>query len=309
MKGHHELRAIRPPAPLGYAPAPAILPWLGLLILPAAAGWMARGAPAWVLMWTLAATEWLALKLLTLRGATAGVPLCRKLGYLTLWPGLDACAFLAAKVNVTETRPPVFRELVGAWLNVVLGCLLAVAAVVGTGRWPPLLVGWIGMVALVFLLHFGALHLVSCGWRALGVNAPPIMRNPLHATSLTDFWSERWNTAFANCARRFVFRPVARRLGLAAGGAAVFLLSGLIHETVISLPARGGWGGPTLYFALQGVGVALERLDPLRSWLGRKHRGWLWTFAFTALPLPLLFHREFAVRVIAPLFGFRGLLP
>jgi hypothetical protein len=70
---------------------------------------------------------------------------------------------------------------------------------------------------------------------------------------------------------------------------------------VISLPARGGFGLPTLYFVLQGAGVALERSRVGRNrGLGKGIQGWLFVVLFTIGPLYWLFHPAFARRVIAP---------
>ena len=103
------------------------------------------------------------------------------------------------------------------------------------------------MIGVIFLLHFGTFHLLSLGWRRLGVNAMPLMRNPSRSTSLAEFWGRRWNTAFHELAARFTFRPLRRLVGAGTAASLVFLVSGLIHELVISLPAGGGYGLPTLY--------------------------------------------------------------
>jgi alginate O-acetyltransferase complex protein AlgI len=100
--------------------------------------------------------------------------------------------------------------------------------------------------------------------------------------------------AFHVLVRDHVYRPLVRRWGRPAAAAAVFLLSGLFHELVISFPAGGGWGLPTLYFALHGGIVELEKRGILRG------RRWT-TAAFVVLPLPLLFHMPFLEAVIFPL--------
>jgi alginate O-acetyltransferase complex protein AlgI len=252
-------------------------------------------------MWTIAVSEFIALKLLTLATASDLAPAARKIAYLTLWPGMDAREFLADRAVRTGNAP--WTELMWALSKMGLGLLACAWAITHAATATPLLVGWIGMIGLIFTLHFGLLHVISWCWRQAGIDAPPIMRAPIAADSLADFWSARWNKAFADAARRLLFRPLVRRLGALGAGGVVFLVSGLVHETVISLPARGGWGGPTVYFLLQGGGIAVERSRMgKRLGLGSGRSGWLWTLFCTAVPLPLLFHPPFVLRVIVPFF-------
>lgn len=82
-----------------------------------------------------------------------------------------------------------------------------------------LLVGWIGLLGLIFLLHFGLFHIAALAWQAAGVEAKPIMRGPALATSLNDFWSNRWNLAFRQLAHDLVLFPLRRRLGVGGSGA------------------------------------------------------------------------------------------
>jgi len=97
--------------------------------------------------------------------------------------------------------------------------------------------------------------------------------------------------------------------GRAYATAAVFAVSGVVHDAVISVPARGGYGLPTLYFLLQLAGLLIERTAPLRRltrrhpWLGRAY-----AIAFTLAPAPLLFHGPFVRNVIPPfLYAIGGL--
>lgn len=84
-------------------------------------------------------------------------------------------------------------------------------------------------------------------------------------------------------------------------GMAVFLFSGLLHDLVISVPARGGYGLPTLYFVLQGGGVMLQRSSFAKHFgLAIGIRGWCLTMLFLIAPLFWLFHPYFVLRVILP---------
>lgn len=273
-----------------------------LFLLPAAVWWGARGLPGWGVMWAVATAEFFALKMLTLSGLWRDAPPARVAAYLMLWPGMDAAAFLgirAGKKRLVPTAP----EWMFAVAKFGAGLVAAAWAVTHAVTAPVLLVGWVGMLGIIFSLHFGLFHLASLLWRSIGVNAAPLMRAPIAAQSLADFWSVRWNAAFADAARRFLGRPLARRWGAMRTGTLIFLVSGLVHESVISLPARGGWGGPTLYFALQAVGVWIEKSAlGRRCGLGRGALGWVWVLAVTTAPVPLLFHPPFVTRVIAPFF-------
>ena len=70
---------------------------------------------------------------------------------------------------------------------------------------------------------------------------------------------------------------------------------------MISLPARGGYGLPTAYFMLQGLGVAVER-SPFGQHVGLRQgvSGWLFMAVLTAGPVFLLFHPPFVLRVVLP---------
>lgn len=271
-----------------------------LLLLPGLAWGTTRHSAAWVTMWALSAGLFAALKLLTLAEANwSEAPSCRVISYLFLWPGLNAPEFLRIK-NESKSEPKP-GELVLAIAKMAAGIATIAWAVAYLPTYPEIVIGWVGMIGIIFTLHFGLLHVSSWLWRRAGVNAPPIMRAPIASDSLAEFWGGRWNSAFADVARRFLFKPTVRHFGLIGSGGLVFMVSGIVHELVVSLPARGGWGGPTLYFLLQGAGIAAEKSPGgKRLHLDRGIRGWTWTFIFTAMPLPLLFHPPFVHRVILP---------
>ena len=130
----------------------------------------------------------------------------------------------------------------------------------------------------------------------------PVMQAPFRAASLSDFWGKRWNTAFNGLAFQLAFRPLARRFGITGATMGVFLISGLVHEAVISLPARGGYGLPTAYFIFQGLAVLAERSSwGRRAGLGCGVRGWFFVVLLTAGPAFWLFHPVFIHNVILPM--------
>lgn len=253
--------------------------------------------PGWAVMWTLAAAIYAGCKWLTWHAASPAGTRCRQAAYLLAWPGLDATGFF--DVRTRREAVPANEWIAGTIALVTGACLLfAIARLAAANLYAA---GWIGMVGLVLVLHFGSFHLLSCAWRAAGVRARPLMNRPLAATSLSDFWGRRWNTAFRDLTHRFLFQPLAARLGSRWGILAGFLFSGLVHDLVISVPARGGYGRPTVYFAIQGAGMLFERSGTARRiGLASGTRGWLFTMSVLVAPVALLFHPAFVVGVIVP---------
>ena len=289
----------KPPAWCGWPPV-LVLPLAVLLLTPAS--W-----PPWALTWLLAFAIFTAVKWLTWRRTPApAAPLWRHVAYLIAWPGLDAAAFLNP-----EPLPANMRPSADEWARAARNLLAGAALFWGLARLVPpafpLLTGWMGLVGLALMLHFGSLQLLSCIWRALGVDARPLMRRPTASVSVSEFWGRRWNTAFRDLAHRFLFLPLTARLGPRWGLFAGFLFSGLVHDLVISVPAGAGYGLPTLFFLIQAMAITLERSRFGRSLgLGRGWRGWLFTAFVLIVPACLLFHPWFVARVVVPFMSALG---
>jgi Membrane bound O-acyl transferase family len=274
--------------------------WLPISILPLMAVACRNLLPAWVFMWILSFVIYLSLKWLTWWRARSRIAhsAWRSVAYLLGWPGMDAEAFLDASQRVP---PPMPASWLWAIIETILGTILLWIVTRSIPQGEPLLRGWAAMLGLILLLHFGTFQIVALLWQSVGVNAKAIMSAPLRSTSLGEFWGKRWNLGFRQLCHELIFRPLHRRLGADAAGFLVFAVSGLVHDLVISLPAGGGYGLPTIYFLLQGTGMSIEhsrlgkRLD-----LGQGVRGWCFMMLFLAAPVFWLFHPPFVLRVILP---------
>jgi Membrane bound O-acyl transferase family len=283
--------------------------WVGaapLIVLTAAVIALRLQFPPWAFMWLLAVSIFAGLKWATWWRArvTTIHTFSRSVAYLLTWPGMDAETFLDSQRQATRPRP---QEWLWAAAKAIFGVVLLWLVARRAGA--PLLQGWIGLLGLVLLLHFGSFHLIALFWQACGIDAQPIMAKPVLSNTLSEFWGKRWNLGFRQLAYDLIFRPLHRHIGIAAASLLVFLFSGLIHDLVISLPARGGYGLPTGYFVLQGLGVTLERSSMGRR-LGLQHGflGWLFMVIFTAAPAFWLFHPHFVMRVILPFMHAIGAL-
>ena len=274
--------------------------WLPISILPLMAVACRNLLPAWVFMWILSLVIYLSLKWLTWWRARSRIAhsAWRSVAYLLGWPGMDAEAFFDASQRVP---PPLPASWLWAIIETILGTILLWIVTRSIPQGEPLLRGWAAMLGLILFLHFGTFQIVALLWQSVGVNAKAIMSAPLRSTSLGEFWGKRWNLGFRQLSHELIFRSLHRRLGADAAGFVVFAVSGLIHDFVISLPARGGYGLPTLYFLLQGTGMTIEHSRfGKRLGLGQGVRGWCFMMVFLAAPVFWLFHPWFVLRVILP---------
>ncbi|QDT15188.1 MBOAT family protein [Alienimonas californiensis] len=219
-----------------------------------------------------------------------------------LWPGLERRRFLFG------TAEPLAE---GEWLRGAAFTLLGAGLFLLGGRLTeqgePLIGGLCAAVGFVFGLHFGAFHLLALLLRRGGIDAEPLMNRPLSAATLAEFWGRRWNTAFARLTHDAVFLPLARRCSPGVALWAGFALSGAVHEAALTLPVYDVpgvfYGGPFLYFLLQGAGVTLERrLRKAGRLNGVTNR--LYAAAWLILPTPLLVSEAFLTEAAGPAAAF-----
>jgi hypothetical protein len=136
------------------------------------------------------------------------------------------------------------------------------------------------------------------------------MNCPIAAASLSDFWGKRWNSGFRDIVFGLFFVRLAKRFGTTAAATITFVISGLIHELVITFPAGAGYGLPTLYFTLQSAALLAERSRfGTRLGLGRGWPGHAFALVVVTLPIFALFPPPFVLRVMVPFLQVIKALP
>ncbi len=223
----------------------------------------------------------------------ARLPLGRALAFALLWVGMNPRAFSEPS---GRPRPGAGGLILRGLVRMAIGAaFVAAARAAGPER---RVVGVLCiMCGLGLLFHFGLFSVLAGLWRRHGVACDAICRASALSRSLSEFWGRRWNLAFSEMCSIGLYRPLTPLVGRNAAMLAVFLFSGALHELAISLPVRGGFGLPTLYFALHGALMWVERA---RGWTAP---GRFWTLFWVLAPTPLLFHPAFLDGVVVPLLG------
>jgi hypothetical protein len=198
-------------------------------------------------------------------------------------------ASLIDKRRMTRV-PPHFDAHALLKIGVAGGIFVASLYVIGLGAryddWRYYALRWyagggpLPFAAFAFL--DGVLALVLA---AFGRAVPPVNRAPYLATSLSDFWSRRWNSIINALLREHVYRPLAHR-GAIVAMTWVFVASAALHAYLIGM-LLGAWAtlAWTVFFLVQAAGMWLERRLGVRRW--SRAAGHAWTLGFLLLVYPL----------------------
>jgi hypothetical protein len=196
--------------------------------------------------------------------------------------------------------------------RVIVGAMLIFfARLIVAQRWDQSftypIVSIILLVGFSLILHFGLLSISAGMWRYSGANTYLLFKSPAKATSLTEFWSKRWNLAFSEMTSVAIFRPLKKHIGSPAALMAAFIFSGILHELALSLPVNSGYGLPLLYFIIQGAMVLTEKVMIMCKvkFLQNQFIARIWTIFWVVVPAPLLFHTEFIRAIVWPLAGLK----
>ena len=215
--------------------------------------------PAWGRMWAVWSATFIGFKGFVLLG-TAPETICRLRGWrwwaFTLaWLGMQPEPWLESdQPRGTLQSRGLWRSglgLVGIGLGLVVVCGLQPLAL------PPLVWAagvWVGVVIATF---FGLTRLLVAWWRSRGIGVDVLFDRPVYARHLADWWGRRWNRPVHHVLQMVIWQPLAAwPLSLRLG--AVFGASGLLHELLLSYPANGGWGLPSVYFGCKLLACVLS---------------------------------------------------
>lgn len=226
--------------------------------------------------------------------------------FLCGWPGMQPAIFAKPlrpnrKLSSTLALRGFTRVLFGSAFLLLAKSMAASTDDLPYGTISATIASFLLLTGISLVTHFGLFNLLAAGWQAVGLNCQPLFRAPLASTSLSEFWSRRWNLAFSEMTVIAVFRPCQPVLGTAVALWAGFAFSGLLHEMAITVPVKTGYGGPFGYFLLHGLLVLLERRFDLPRRFGVWYRAWI--VLCVVGPLPWLFTTDFLREIVWPLVG------
>jgi alginate O-acetyltransferase complex protein AlgI len=279
------------------------LGWALLLTAATLAPWLTHDDLAGTRLLLICSCVFLAMKVLVqaeARLAGRPVPGARAwLCFALLWPGMRPWVFAGPP---GPPRRDGWRLIVRGSLTTLLGLALVglarLRAAHGASEAEVLLEAFVG---LWIAAAFGAVRALAGFWRLHGRPVAPLFDAPARSRSLTEFWARRWNLAFSEMLQVAVARPFKRVLGPGASTALCFVISGLLHELALSVPARAGYGLPLLYFSLHGLLVAVERRLPWGAGRGGELARRVWTLGWVLLPVLLVFHPPALRALVLPL--------
>lgn len=208
--------------------------------------------------------------------------------FIFLWNGVNPTPFF--------NRPYFSKDSYSEKILTGILCILIGSIVCVVGVYLVRLSMFIGgifiLIGISFLFHFGFIKLQTILLRKMGYNVNYLFDSPIKSNTLKEFWGKRWNTAFSEMTAILVFKPLVKRCDKNYALFFSFLFSGILHEIAISLPAKGGYGLPTLYFMIQYLLILIETQFKISSKI--------WTITCLICFLNLIFPKPFIENIIYP---------
>jgi hypothetical protein len=158
-----------------------------------------------------------------------------------------------------------------------------------SGHLPPALV-LLAELASALVVTYALMEFISETIRSLhrlvGIEVPPLQRDPILSCSVSEFWGERWNLPITRWLNEFFFRPWARRGQAATGTILAFVVSTALHAWLF-FAAVGALGGllAASFFLVQIPAVLVERQLRIRTWPVAVRRAWTLGFLIMTSPL------------------------
>jgi len=231
--------------------------------------------------------------------------------FFCVWPGMQPATLLERKPGLQW-----WKDLVWGLLFSILGLFWSIGTkICHQAGLSDDAAGLVALPGISMMFHVGGLRLLRGFLRLVGYDVEQLFVDPLLAKSVSEFWGKRWNIAFSDM-NRFVFvaavrtaleedLSVSKAKSKQAGIFAAFVASAILHECAITLPVLAGYGGPSLYFLLQGFYVVLEKQPSMVARLERHPLlGRCITLAVIALPVPVCFVAQFRTQIALPLVLF-----
>ena len=301
---------------IGYPIAKRKLAWLGWLCLVICVSgiWLVfRSEHPVIKMLAIIVTTFTAMKIVVVAESYRNKPFklsfFQWLAFAAGWAGMQPQAF--------ETL--FGKALPGGWLlikkgigRILIGLLLIALAhfTAEAAMCNHIITNGLLLVGLSLILHFGILSVSAGTWRFLGADTYPLFRQPAKSNSLAEFWGRRWNLAFIEMLSIAVLRPLKTKIGNTTAVLLSFLLSGLLHEIAITLPVNAGFGGPTIYFIIQGCAVVAEKKMEKQNFGLSKNTLLvkLWLFFWLIAPIHFLFPDPFIEQIVWPMANLNPML-
>lgn len=265
-----------------------------------------------LLMLAVIATTFTAMKVITVtesyKSQTLSLSFKQWTCFATAWAGMRAEPFERLGSPPLPDAWPMIRfgisRIIGGALLIVFAHFLNSYQLNDSLKY--VLISTMLLIAFSLILHFGLLNISAGVWRLFGVNTYYLFRKPAKATSLSEFWSKRWNLAFSEMTSIIIFRPLKDKIDHQSALLLSFLFSGLLHELALSLPVNSGYGLPMIYFIIQAGVVLAEKkiISKTDHFLNNRIWSHIWVFFWLVLPAPLLFHVAFIKEIVWPLAGF-----